>query len=122
MAPKRTRNSVAHGPGDVWVDDETLLMAGIFAVAAFGGCVAIGTPVLSTALASRSWISIPIHVEALGRLPSRRWQPVDAYPPEIREQVATPTVWWGTAIVLALGLLVIGGVAGCTAMNSPAKQ
>ena len=43
------------------VDDETLLMAGIFAVAAFGGCVAIGTPIVSTALASRSWISIPIH-------------------------------------------------------------
>ena len=86
-------------------------MAGIFAVAAFGGCVAIGTPIVSTALASRSWISIPTHVDALGRLPSQRWQPADAYPPEYREQVATPTVWWGTAIVLALGLLVIGGVA-----------
>ena len=83
-------------------------MAAIVGLVAYVGIITLGTPILSTAVASRSWIPISDHLDALGRLPFTKWRPGDAYPPELRSQIATPTLWWSTAVVLAVGLLVAG--------------
>jgi type IV secretion system protein VirD4 len=102
LAPSPSRS------GGLDSDIELLLMGAVVAIAAFSGVVAIGTPIVSTALASRTWIPISVHVDALVRLPARTADPATAYPVGLQDQIASPTVWWSTAAVLATIIMVAG--------------
>jgi len=83
-------------------DDETALIGLLLAVVGFVALVVIGTPVVSTAVASRTWIPISVHVDALSEIPANIERPAGAYPVDVRDQVGTFTMWWASAVGIAV--------------------
>ncbi len=111
-----TRNSPATKPGGIGLagDDETMLIGFLLAVVGFVGVVAIGTPVVSTFMASRTWIPISDHLNALTRLPAHLDRPADAYPAGLQDQIASATVWTVCAFgitIVSIAVLVASAVA-----------
>lgn len=90
-------------------DDETVLIGLILAVIGFVAIVVVGTPVASTALASRTWISISDHFDAFTRLPANTDRPAGAYPAELQDQIGSATLWWSSAAAIAI--VALAGVA-----------
>lgn len=107
MASERSAASAAGPSRSPGVDNETLAIVALLGIVAFVAIIAIGTPVVSTAVAARTWIAISVHLDALTRLPFVDWTPADAYPAEHRNEIASPIVWWGTAAGLVLALCVV---------------
>ncbi len=107
MQPSRPIPSGNPRGGGVGDDDETLIIAALLAAVGFAGVVAIGTPVVSTAIASRTWIPISEHVDALTRLAADRGHPASAYPVELQDQIASPTTWACCAAGIALTAVTV---------------
>lgn len=111
-----TRSETATKPGGLGLtgEDETLTIGLILALVGLVGVVVIGTPVVSTFVASGTWISISDHLDALRRLPAHLDRPANAYPELLRDQIASPTTWAICAVaiaVTAIGALVVGALA-----------
>ena len=107
MASERSAATAPGTRGVSGVDVETLIMMAILAVVGFVAMIAVGTPVVSTLIVSRSWIPVTVHIDALARLAFVDWQPAAAYPVEYREQIASPTVWWSTVATLVIATIVV---------------
>lgn len=111
-----TRSETATKPGGLGLagEDETLTIGLILALVGLVGVVVIGTPVVSTFVASGTWISISDHLDALRRLPAHLDRPANAYPELLRDQIASPTTWAICAVaiaVTAIDALVVGALA-----------
>jgi type IV secretory pathway TraG/TraD family ATPase VirD4 len=88
-------------------DDETVLIGLLLAVVGFVAVVVVGTPVVSTAIASRTWIPISVHLDALSDLPAHVDKPARAYPGELHDQIGTFTMWWASAVAIAAVTIAI---------------
>ncbi len=102
-----TRSETATKPGGLGLggDNETLLIGVLLAVVGVVGVVFVGTPVMATFIASRTWIPFSDHLDALSQIPAHLDRPADAYPEELRAQIASTTTWTICAVALRSPLL-----------------
>ena len=89
---------------------ERVLLGIVVVVAVAVAAVAVLTPVVSTWIASRSWVPWSVHWDALGELWRHLDEPRGAYPPQWQPQIAGRRVWLGTAIGVLCFLTAVSAV------------
>ncbi|MAT06398.1 MAG: hypothetical protein CL424_15275 [Acidimicrobiaceae bacterium] len=94
------------GAGTAGMDLETLWIGVILALVGVAGTVAVAAPIVATAVASRTWLPVDVHLEAWGRLPFNDWDPTRSYPADYADRAPSARLWWGS--VAAVAVVVAG--------------